>query len=305
MLDARADLFDRGLQRKAPLQGRHFALQGFRNHQALFGGYRFGRGLRDAGLHRRAEPIGAGSIANEANSSAHIDAWSVPRIHRRPFIGQLRNRFTETLRPAGSWHLAVDQRGPNIVRFYYPPAVADRVAYIAPQVTLELGTHAEFIPRGEFSIRSFAAGGFPRLFSQPDVPVTSLLAKRTFWEKATILHAEFHRPAEKATPARYSRHYYDVAMMAAHRVKDDAVSDLDLLAAIVKHKRIFYPSAWTLYHLAKPGTLRLIPAGSRLPELRQDYQAMAAMIFGEPPAFVQIVDSLAALEDEINRQSDD
>lgn len=28
---------------------------------------------------------------------------------------------------------------------------------------------------------------------------------RTFWEKATILHAEHHRPAGKATPDRLSR----------------------------------------------------------------------------------------------------
>src|SRR5689334_3748518 len=114
-----------------------------------------------------------------------------------PFIQQLRQRFTDVLGPAGSWRLVVDQDDLNIVRFYYPPAVELRVAYIAPQVTLELGTHAEFVPRGEFSIRSFAAGEFPKLFNQPDVRVTSLLSKRTFWEKASILHAEFYRPAEK------------------------------------------------------------------------------------------------------------
>jgi len=32
-----------------------------------------------------------------------------------------------------------------------------RHAYIAPQVVLELGTQAEFIPSSEFFIRSFAA----------------------------------------------------------------------------------------------------------------------------------------------------
>ncbi len=32
---------------------------------------------------------------------------------------------------------------------------------------------------------------------------------------------------------------------------------------------------------------------------------MAVMIFGEPPSFDQIVESLVALEDEINRLGDD
>jgi hypothetical protein len=31
--------------------------------------------------------------------------------------------------------------------------------------------------------------------------------RRTFWEKATILHSEHHRPIDKPTPDRFSRHY--------------------------------------------------------------------------------------------------
>ena len=132
------------------------------------------------------------------------------------------------------------------------------------------------------------------------MPVTSLLAKRTFWEKATILHAEFHRPAERNPPGRYSRHYYDVAMMAGRSVKQEAFEDLDLLAAVVKHKQTFYASAWAQYPLAVPGTFRLAPPESRIQALRQDYREMAVMIFGEPPPFEQIVEKLAALEKELN-----
>lgn len=125
------------------------------------------------------------------------------------FLERLRARSTEVL-GEGPWTLAVDEEDSNIVHFFYPPAVQAGAAYIGPRVTLELGTHAECIPRGEFVIRAFAAAEFPKLFEHADVPVTSLLAKRTFWEKATILHAEFHRPLEKNLPSRYSRHYYDV-----------------------------------------------------------------------------------------------
>ncbi len=216
------------------------------------------------------------------------------------FLEHLRTRCTEVLGAEGSWRLAVDEQDPNVVHFFYPPAVQAQVAYIAPRVTLELGTHAEFIPRGEFVIRAFAAAEFPALFEQTAVPVTSLLAKRTFWEKATILHAEFHRPAEKSLPSRYSRHYYDVAMMAARSVKQEAFGDLDLLAAVVKHKQTFYSSAWAQYPLAVPGTFKLAPPESRIQALRQDYRDMIVMIFGEPPPFQQIIEELAALERELN-----
>jgi len=217
-----------------------------------------------------------------------------------PFLDRLRERLIDVLGPEGPWKLAVDEHDPNIVHFSYPSAVKGKVAYFAPQVVLELGTHAEFIPRGLFTIRSFAAEEFPKLFQQADIPVTSLLAKRTFWEKATILHAEFYRPAEKPLLPRYSRHYYDVAMMAAQPVRQEAFSDLDLLVAVVKHKQTFYASAWAQYPLAIPGTFRLAPIESRIPALRQDYREMGVMIFGEPPPFDQILETLTVLEKELN-----
>ncbi len=216
------------------------------------------------------------------------------------FLERLRARCTEVLGPEESWRLAIDEQDLNIVHFFYPSAIRAKVAYVAPRVTLELGTHAEFIPRGEFVIRAFAAAEFPKLFEQAEVPVTSLLAKRTFWEKSTILHAEFHRPAEKNLPDRYSRHYYDVAMMAARSVKQEAFEDLDLLAAVVKHKQTFYASAWAQYPLAVPGTFKLAPPELRIQALRQDYRAMAVMIFGEPPLFEQIIEKLTVLERELN-----
>jgi hypothetical protein len=219
---------------------------------------------------------------------------------RGEFIDRLRERCRSLLGPEGPWSLSVDAQDPNVVRFQYPRAVTQHVAYIAPQVVLELGTHAEFVPRGDFTIRSFAAGEFPALFERTDVAVTNLLAKRTFWEKATILHAEFHRPAEKPMPGRYSRHYFDVAVMAGGPVKAEAFADLALLAAVVRHKRIFYPSAWAQYPLASPGTFRLLPPETRLGALREDYRDMAVMIFGDAPRFDTIIETLAKLEKELN-----
>jgi hypothetical protein len=146
---------------------------------------------------------------------------------------------------------------------------------------LELGTHAEFIPRDEFSIRPFAAEEFPKLFVEPEVRVTALLAKRTFWEKATILHAHYHRAPGKPVPARYSRHYYDVAMLSQTPIKDEALADLQLLRDVVRHKETFYPAAWARYDLAVPGTLKLAPAGAGVSALKQGYRDMAIFIFAD------------------------
>ena len=216
------------------------------------------------------------------------------------FIASLRGRFTALLGAGDHWRLRVDSADRNTIRFRYPEAVPNQVAYVKPEVVLELGTHAEFIPRGQFEIRSFAAQEFPALFSQPAAQVTSLLAKRTFWEKITILHAEHHRPPNKPLPKRYSRHYYDVAMMAEAAIGEEALADLALLEQVVQHKQTFYAAAWARYDLSRPGSLRLLPPAARLPVLRQDYRSMEVMLFGEPPPFDSIVNTLARCEKRIN-----
>jgi hypothetical protein len=127
----------------------------------------------------------------------------------RRYIGNdllplLKTRCEEILGTAKTWSLEVDALDPNTIRFRYPTASSKALAYVNPQVVLELGTHAEFVPHGDFTIRSFVVEEFPKLIADGDVPVVALLAKRTFWEKVTILHAEYYRPSERA-PAGLSR----------------------------------------------------------------------------------------------------
>ncbi|MBI5282817.1 MAG: nucleotidyl transferase AbiEii/AbiGii toxin family protein [Candidatus Solibacter usitatus] len=219
---------------------------------------------------------------------------------RGEFLDALRTRCDELLPPQSGWELEVDPTDPNVVLFRYPAASAERLAYIRPQVVLELGTHAEFVPRGRFTIRPFVAEEFTALMPDGEAQVEAILAKRTFWEKVTILHADFHRPQDKALPGRYSRHYYDVAMMVEGEIKAEAVADAELLAQVVSHKQAFYPSGWARYDLARRGTLRVSPAESRIAALRRDYRDMADMIFGEPPPFDLLMEKLAALEADLN-----
>jgi len=216
------------------------------------------------------------------------------------FLDALKIRCQEILGPAETWTLAVSEQDSNVVRFRYPTGTSS-LDYVVPQVLLELGTHAEFVPRDHFTIRAFVGEEFPELVADAEVGVVALLAKRTFWEKATILHAEFHRPSEKPLPGRYSRHYYDVAMLAQGPIRTEALSDMALLAQVVRHKEAFYPSAWARYHLARPGSLHLLAPKNRLAALERDYRNMRVMIFGEPPAFDAMMGTLAGLEGEINK----
>lgn len=194
---------------------------------------------------------------------------------------------------------ADDRHALNVI---YPAAFAD--TYLRPEVRLEIGPLAAWLPYDSYRIQSYAAEAFPHLFKQPDCAVQAIRAERTFWEKATILHHEANRPQGSPQPLRYSRHYYDLAMMAAAPVKAVALADLGLLADVVAFKARFYSRSWAQYDQAKPGTFRLMPTGHVLTAVHKDYAQMRNMVFGRYPVFDEIMAVLQTLEREINLLSE-
>jgi len=214
----------------------------------------------------------------------------------RFIAGRLLQEISDAL--GGVCRCEAGRDDPHVIDVHYPAAFPDN--YLRPQVRLEIGPLASWLPYEERTIRSYAAETFPDLFQRGDCEVRVIRAERTFWEKATILHHEAHRPAGNPQPPRYSRHYYDLAQMAAAPVRDAALADSELLADVVAFKRRFYPRGWARYDLAHPGTLRLVPEGHVLTAVRSDYRAMETMIFGPVPAFDEIIGVLRRLQDDIN-----
>ncbi|MCD6175799.1 MAG: nucleotidyl transferase AbiEii/AbiGii toxin family protein [Planctomycetes bacterium] len=201
---------------------------------------------------------------------------------------------------AKDWKLLINTNDSNIVEFEYPTSIKAKLDYIRPRVILELGTHAEPVPNEDYDVMPFAAEHFPQLFIEPACSVSTVVARRTFWEKATILHAEYHRPLVKLMPLRYSRHYADVAVMSQAQVVDEALADIELLNSVTIHKDLFYHSGWAQYNLARPGSFYLMPRGERLSAIGRDYREMSAMFFSEPPEFESILEQLLELEKRIN-----
>lgn len=211
--------------------------------------------------------------------------------------GELLNRVSMAL--GDMCRCAIDSTDLYVINVRYPAAFSDR--YLRPEVRLEIGPLASWLPHEERTIRCYAAEAFPQVFERRECPVKVITAERTFWEKATILHHEAHRPSDNPQPPRYSRHYYDIVKMAESQVKHAALADMALLANVVEFKERFYPRGWARYDLARPGTFRLVPEGHVLAAVRTDYRSMANMIFGSIPEFDDMMTTLTKLQDEINR----
>jgi hypothetical protein len=230
------------------------------------------------------------------------------RVVRERLLPLLTESFGSALGepPSAAWSLVLADDAPDgqTLLFHYPAETrghaADEPAYIRSSVRMEIGARSDHWPAIEATVKPYAAEDFPNIFKEAGCQVRVLAAERTFWEKATVLHMWHHAPADKKFRDRQSRHYYDVVRLYENDLGKAAIKDIELLLKVARHKEVFFPAVWARYADAKPGTLRLLPPDSRLPELEQDYRKMQEMIFGEAPSFEQLLDVLRQIEAEIN-----
>jgi len=188
-----------------------------------------------------------------------------------------------------------------VVLFHYPSMQPAGFDYLKRSVKLEFGSLTDQQPSGRHSIIPWVAEEIPVAFPDWSCEVVALEVERSFWEKATILHAEYHRPIDKPTPDRFSRHYADTAALAEHPVARQSVAQHELRRRVVQWKSQFFGSSWANYDTAKPGTFRLVPPPERQMTLRRDYRAMREMYLNEPATFDEILEKLAVLEKQINK----
>ena len=133
----------------------------------------------------------------------------------------------------------------------------------------------------EATVTPYSAEVNPSLFATAHAPVHVISAERTFWEKATILHREYHRAeAGKELTERVFRHYDDLVVISRHARGHSAMTKhAHLLDEVVATKEHFFREGTAHYELAKKDRLR--PAICKRLEdgLRKDYEKMKRDVF--------------------------
>lgn len=216
----------------------------------------------------------------------------------------LLEAITRELGPAGTtgWDLIfrVDEVTHSPVLLFQYPVGSGYGTYVRPEVKVELGSLTDQRPAGDHVVEPMLTREYPDLFKAAKARVVALEIERTFWEKATILHAQYHRAADNPIPDRYSRHYSDMAALILHDSGQRSEANIELLARVVKHKSIFFASGWANYASALPGTLRLVPPAYRLTRLAADYKQMQDMFLEAPPSFESVIATLKNMEERFN-----
>ena len=215
------------------------------------------------------------------------------------FNKHLSSHFSEN-----EWNLEPekDDKGNLYLKFSYPDTLQKITqGYIQSNVKLEFGARGDINPCEQKIISPYVKQILPTISdSTMETTIPTLIAKRTFWEKATLLHAEHYRNITKPLNPRMFRHYYDIVMLDQHGLTAEATQDTGLLADVVKNKSIYFPDKKAKYEEAQIGTLRLYPNETFIEQLRLDYEKMAIMFFGDMPNFDKTLSEIKRIESVIN-----
>lgn len=225
----------------------------------------------------------------------------------KDLLPELQKKLTRRLPKGSKWTLeaAEAEEDPELqtLLFRYPTEFADPAGYVRPVVKIELGARSEIEPAESPEIRPMLAETFPKLFADASFPVRTVAPRRTFWEKAMLLHEETWRPAGKPRKVRLSRHYYDLWCLITKGVAVEAMQDDGLFERVAAHRQIFFRYGWMDYATLSKGRLRVLPLPEQEAEWRRDYEAMRGEMFSRtPPPFDAVLKTVGEFEKEFNRR---
>ena len=130
-----------------------------------------------------------------------------------------------------TWELLDDPGDPDgqTLLFNYPTAFPAGAAYLRRAVKIEMGARSDTDPSATITISPYISDAFPDLLPEDKVDVRAVMPKRTFWEKAMLLHEETFRPTGGKPKEYMARHYYDLYRLIEAGIASEAMADDDCL----------------------------------------------------------------------------
>lgn len=207
----------------------------------------------------------------------------------------LKDRCTIEAQPDGEGESTYPE--PRILFVRYQSVFDDKLSYIEPIVKIEAGSRSLLEPAEERKISSMIDNIFPAVTTMvSDNMVRTAVAEKTFLEKAFLLH-ELFSVSNTVEAHRRSRHIYDLHMMMQRGVAERAIKDDALWETISHHRSTLTSMQGVDYTPDVRDRIQLVPPEECRENWRNDYEIMTgAMIYGEKPAFAELMESMRELE---------
>jgi predicted nucleotidyltransferase component of viral defense system len=226
--------------------------------------YRFSEDI-DVSIDRSALGFGGENDPKRAltftKTKALLDELTTASINsiRNDILPMLEETCTKILGKKEDWKIGIDPSESQTILFSFPTDNSLwKNSYFKQDVKIEFGAKNETWPTQRVQIHAYLTEIISNAFDNQLTEVNVLNVERTFWEKATILHAYHHGGLKKIRPYQ-SRHYYDLYQLAKSQHCGTALKSIDLLEAVATHKSTFFRQGWAQYESARIGSLKLLP----------------------------------------------
>lgn len=220
-------------------------------------------------------------------------------------LAQIQKEFVKLEVPAGMLQIVAapiqakfPDTDPQTIYIKYP-SLYERSSYIADEVKIEVSVRSLRTPFTKVSILSLLTEFNPNPgYEETSFKVDAVEPRKTFLEKAFLLHEEFGKPDKgKIRTERMSRHLYDLFTMSKTDVEKQALDDHDLYDYLIKHREWYSRISWVDYKSLHHETLSFVPPTEVIEIYQKDYQAMQEqMIYGETVDFELLIKFLQELQ---------
>lgn len=288
-----------------------FSLPGWGEHLAFKGGTSLSKAWKlierfseDIDVVINRDFLGFGGETLSGKQQKRLIKECSKRIHQelRP---ALEARFKTVLPSTVPWSLEpadiTEDKDQQTLLFKYPSAMLEQATYLRRVVKIEMGARSDTEPSESPVLTPYLCDAFPEQLGKGTFSLKTVAARRTFWDKAMLLHEETYRPADRPRKQPLARHYYDLWCLIQKGVAAQAVADVGLFARVAAHRQEFFDYGWMDYTTLRPGSLRLIPPPTQLAIWHSDYRAMKReMFFGNVPDFNELLSVVSSFESQFN-----
>jgi len=189
-------------------------------------------------------------------------------------------------------------KDPQTIYIVYP-SLYESSNYIKNIVKIEVGVRAKIEPFSMVLIESMLNQFFPnKAYGEEPFEVRAVDARKTFIEKACLLHEELRKPDRaRIRTERMSRHFYDLVRMMDTDICVRALADKELYASIIKHRSFYNKMPGVDYQLLEAQTIDFVPDGELMEAFSKDYENMLKeMIYGESIEPKNLFERIRALQ---------
>ena len=253
------------------------------------------------------------AFAPELVAGSSDEALPPTRSQEKKWTRMIRHQLTEWVRDQArpvveegltQAGFAAEVRADTDCLFIHYDPLFEGNDFMRPVVKVEFGARSTGEPHRTHPVLCDAAPHLPDI-AFPEVSPTTMLAERTFWEKATAVHVFCHQ--ERRRGERLSRHWHDLARLDEAGIVESALADHELALSVARHKAIFFSENDARgkridYQAAVSDSLRLIPSGAAYAVLADDYARMQAdgMLLDENEPFDSLMERCASIEVRAN-----